>query len=297
MANKTYSPREAAIAVLKKAEELYKESSLAKGETGHEKGVHTAANFQVNRPGVSHAGISTRSVGINESKGGGQDWQGRNEARDRQKKVLNEMKAMPKPNLGKAEPTASPAPSPTPVPETVDYDPYTDPGIVNKAEHQPHPGPTSAVPGFQAAGQAQSEAHLKTPQGDAERQAGNAQRMKGHLKLAKFTGRMAAKRESMAKSDDKVAAAYGNTSLSPDSKREVRSIRNSAAGLKGASQTSEMKGVHPQASGAEKYKGQSPSGKHIRDQSPGYSSQNDVKPLHSKVLSEMKQMPKPKLPG
>ena len=72
---------------------------LDKGETGHEKGINSAANFQVNRPGVSHAGISARSVNINESKGGGQDWQGRNEAKDRQKKVLGEMKAMPKPKL------------------------------------------------------------------------------------------------------------------------------------------------------------------------------------------------------
>ena len=72
---------------------------IDKADTGHEKGINTAANFQVNRPGVSHAGISARSVNTNESKGGGQDWQGRNEAKDRQKKVLGEMKAMPKPKL------------------------------------------------------------------------------------------------------------------------------------------------------------------------------------------------------
>lgn len=227
MANKTYSPREAAIEVLKRAEELYKESSLAKAETGHEKGVHTAANFQVNRPGVSHAGISTRSVGINESKGGGQDWQGRNEAKDRQKKVLNEMKAMPKPNLGKAEPTASPSPSPAPASSTEEYDPYTDPGIVNKSEEKP---------------------------------------MKGSYKLAKFVGRMGAKR-GVAKGE-----------------------------------TGHEKGVHTSMS-QEMTPGMSQAGNKAR---PWNDSQGPIKgttvdkegsaQAHKQVLGEMKQI-KPKLPG
>jgi hypothetical protein len=102
MGDKKFTPAEAAMAVLNKAKELYKESTLAKAETGHEKGIHTAANFQVNRPGVSHAGVSARSAKINETKGAG-SWQNVNEAKNRQKKVLNEMQSMPKPNLGKSE--------------------------------------------------------------------------------------------------------------------------------------------------------------------------------------------------
>ena len=92
-----------------------------------------------------------------------------------------------------------------------------------------------------------------------------AQHEKGHLKLAKFMGRMEHKRGMKAKEMDKA-------------------------------ETGHEKGVHPQASGKDKYLGQSPSGKHVRDQSPGDSSQQDVKPLHQKVLGEMKNI-KPKLPG
>jgi hypothetical protein len=76
--------------------------AMEKLEKAAEKGVHVAANFQVNRPGVSHAGISTRAAKINKEKGA-MNWHNVNEARDRHKQVLSEMKEMPKPKLGKAE--------------------------------------------------------------------------------------------------------------------------------------------------------------------------------------------------
>lgn len=72
--------------------------AMGKAETGHEKGINTAANFQMNRPGVSHAGISARSAKINEAKGVSSH-QNVDEAKDRQKKVLAEMKSTPKPKL------------------------------------------------------------------------------------------------------------------------------------------------------------------------------------------------------
>jgi hypothetical protein len=70
-----------------------------------------------------------------------------------------------------------------------------------KAEHQAHPGPTSAIPAYGAAKQAESEAHLRSPEGDAQRKEQNSKMMKGHIKLAKFVGRMDAKKESMGKSE------------------------------------------------------------------------------------------------
>ena len=60
------------------------------------------------------------------------------------------------------------------------------------------------------------------------------------------------------------------------------------------------KGVHPIASGGQKYKGQSPSGKHLRgglgEKDYLKNAQEDVKPLHNKVIKELKSMPKPNLP-
>lgn len=50
------------------------------------------------------------------------------------------------------------------------------------AEHQPHPGPTSLIPSYGAAVQAEHEAKLKTPEGNAERMRGNAERMKKYGK-------------------------------------------------------------------------------------------------------------------
>jgi hypothetical protein len=65
-----------------------------------DKGVHVAANFQINRPGVSHAGVSTRAAKTNSAKGAA-SWLNVNEAKDRHKKVLEEMKQI-KPKLGKS---------------------------------------------------------------------------------------------------------------------------------------------------------------------------------------------------
>jgi hypothetical protein len=191
--SKIYTPREAAIAVLKKAEELYKASSLSKAEpigkfgdkdakrvTGHEKGV----NLPVGDGTKSSAGM-----GVHHAQPGKRNpEEGLSHAKAQHKHVLGQMQSMPKPNI---------------------------PEPMGKAEHQPHPGSTSAVPGYQAAAQAQSEAHLNTPQGDAERKVANAARMKGHLKLARFMGRMDAKK-GMAKGETGhekgVALAHGTDS-------------------------------------------------------------------------------------
>lgn len=85
-----------------------------------------------------------------------------------------------------------------------------------KAEHQPHPGATSLVPSYGATAQAQEEAHLKSPQGEAERHASNAARMKGHIKLAKFVGRMESKR-GMAKTETGHEKGVA-TKMNPNSK-------------------------------------------------------------------------------
>ena len=62
-------------------------------------------------------------------------------------KVLDELRSMPKPNLP-------------------------------KSEHQPHPGPKSAIPEYEAAHQAEKERKLKSPEGEKERQARNTEARK-----------------------------------------------------------------------------------------------------------------------
>jgi hypothetical protein len=60
-------------------------------------------------------------------------------------------------------------------------------GAMNKAEHQPHPGATPLVPSYNAARQRESEAHLKTPKGEAQRQAHNKKVVEG-MKKAEIHG-------------------------------------------------------------------------------------------------------------
>ena len=100
--------------------------------------------------------------------------------------------------------------------------------------------------------------------------------VKGHLKLAKFIGRMEHK----------------------------RSLKGAPAGMDKAEKTGHEKGVHtPSFSRYEKDKGQSEAGDKTRQVStrghaPGLKAKGmaSVKTAHKKVLGEMKAQPKPKLP-
>lgn len=73
---------------------------MAKAETGHEKGVHSG-NFSDNA-GHSDAGLSVRHAGNKELSGANRA-SGIASAKEDHKRVLGEMKSMPKPKLGKAE--------------------------------------------------------------------------------------------------------------------------------------------------------------------------------------------------
>ena len=221
---KKYTPKEAAIAILKKAEELYGASTLAKAETGQEKGVHTQNKTFAPNSGVSQAGgpqyrKQSYSADSKEAK------MANDASKDKHKEVLGEMKAMPKPNI----------------PE---------------------------------------------PMGKAEAP------MKGHMKLARFVGRMDAKKEQKAKEIDK----------SQDVSTEPSGYQRSVG-------VSQVSGVHTGGSGS-KAGGLARSGKsHIDHAKSGNASNSKVsaavgkdslnqsKDDHKQVLGQMKAMPKPKLPG
>jgi len=115
-----------------------------------EKGVHKP-HF-----GAAKRGTGTSEVGAFMAPGGASSktnaW-----AKDKHKEKLGELKNMPKPNLPKSE--------------------------MDKAEHQPHPGPSRSEhqKAYDAKQQSESEAKLKTPEGEAARQAHNAKLKKDDM--------------------------------------------------------------------------------------------------------------------
>lgn len=69
---------------------------LDKGETGHEKGVHTKGNITAGNPGTSHAGDKIAETSYLSPRGS----EGAvGQAKEQHKQVLGEMKQMPKPKL------------------------------------------------------------------------------------------------------------------------------------------------------------------------------------------------------
>lgn len=149
--DKKISAREAAQAVLKKAHELLSASKLAKNDfrDKHVKGVHIP---MMDGMGLSNAGNKARPW--SGEKSGSVDAQGAKEAH---KKVLNEIKTMPKPDLGKTE----------------EKDVTPADGV------QAQGAPAENYNGNPAPG--------ATPKNLGEN-------YKGHLKLAKWVGRMEQKR-------------------------------------------------------------------------------------------------------
>jgi hypothetical protein len=199
MPDKKYSPKEAAIAVLNLAAELYKSSYLAKAETGHEKGVHTQMGGVA---GLSQAG----------NKAG--PWHG-------------------------------------------SQGPIAGSGPVDKqgavAEHTRVIGEMKQI-----------KPNIPEPMGKTEAP------MKGHIKLAKFVGRMEAKR---GKPVDKAETGH------------EKGVHVSSDDLASKQQGISETGINARADAMRTH-----------GNSSGYAK-NKAVAGHKQVLDEMKAMPKPKLPG
>lgn len=114
---KKYTAQEAAIAVLKKAEEVLKKSGvLEKGHVGGIAGGAGRNKYQdqsekqkgINLPHAAHSALHTGDLGTSDAGDHAKDTYGGkrllvDSAKDKHKKVLGEMKTMPKPNLPKSE--------------------------------------------------------------------------------------------------------------------------------------------------------------------------------------------------
>jgi hypothetical protein len=211
MSDKKFTPAEAAIAVLKKAEEMYKNSNLAKGDWGKIHG-------KLKREGYSE------------------------ESAD---KIDGAIKA----KMGKSE----------------------------KPLEKKHVG-------FKA----DADLGEKVEQ-DVQQHEDPKHEMKGHIKLAKFMGRMEHKRSQKAKEMDKAeedpSKMSGKTGM-------VRGTTDSNLNQKGVNQT----GNNGRSGGM------SEAGNMVRNSShmmpkQAASAISDAKEQHRQTLGEMKAQPKPKLPG
>jgi hypothetical protein len=175
MSDKKYTPREAGQMVLAKAEELYKSSNLAKGDWAK---IHS----KLKREGYSEESADKIDGAIKAKMGKSEEAIANpDEKADAElgEEVEHAVEDHEKENAG-AESQEAGMKGHIKLAKFVGWMRHKKSQKakeMDKGENQPHPGATSAVPAYQAAGQAQAEAHLKTPEGNAERMQGNAQRM------------------------------------------------------------------------------------------------------------------------
>lgn len=261
---KKYTAQEAALAVLAKAQEVYKASELAKSgyRDAGVKGVH-GTDKAVTNQGTSRAGAQATSKGKPAAAMA--------EAVGHHKKVLSEIKAMPKPNLGKAEAGTFNARKES----------EAGMGAQMKAEGVNQTPPDGVRPNGTPPDNFNGN---PAPGAEPKNQGEN---YKGHIKLAKFVGRMDEKRKA------KPAAAPA--AIDKAETGHEKGVHTSSAGIGGLGSF-----VKPGTSKAgEKLR----EAQHSSDK-PGYAgtpnSRAEIfnaksKHEHKKVLSDIKAAPKPNL--
>ena len=271
---KKYTAKDVALAVLAKAQEVYKSSELSKGEISSLtntksklKGVHQSPDWQPEK-GKSYAGTSVRS-----SVGNGRHGligQGEiAEAKETHQEVLKEIKAAPKPNLGKDE--------------TFNQKKVSEAGMQSqmKAEGVDQTPPDGVKPDDQNAVPRNGDpAAGAEPKNQGSNYVGSVS--KGHIKLAKFVGAMAEKRKKAAPAAPAAAPAMG---------KAEGGINMPAKQLSSHTHDSEKRGNGSNLAGV------SEAGAAVRASKLGTSSPGHGKAVHKEVLSEIKAAPKPKLPG
>ena len=163
MSDKKYSPKEAAIMVLKKAEELYKASNLAKGDWAK---IHS----KLKREGYSEESADKIDGAIKAKLGKGE---------------------MKKDAMMGVSPQPTSSPTPTPTPQTINQQIGSPWG---KSEDPSNPDAKEDAELGEKVEQ-DVEQHEEENAGAEEKEAEQKEApMKGHLKLAKFIGAMEQKR-------------------------------------------------------------------------------------------------------
>jgi hypothetical protein len=243
MSEKKYSPKEAAIAVLNRAAELYKNSNLAKSED-LKKGDWKKIHDKLEREGYSKESADKIDGSIKAKLGKGE--------LKKDGQTLGAAIGFPG-----APPTA---PSPTPM---------------GKSDEMQKMGMSEENPDEKADADLGEKVEREVEQHE-EQNEDPKHEMKGHIKLAKFMGRMEHKRGQKAKEMDK-------------------------------GETGHERGVHTQA--GSRTPGMSEAGMYnkasktkagenrpaVLQNVEGYK--NKVKGAHEQVLDQIHQMSKPKLPG
>lgn len=220
MADKIYSPKEAALMVLAKAQELYKLSSLSKSED-LKKGEWNKIHAKLEKEGYS-------------------------------KKSADKIDGAIKAKMGKSE---------------LKKDEDMGGGMAMGMSEENPDEKADAKLGEEVEKEVENhEEHNEDPKHE----------MKGHIKLAKFMGRMEHKKSQKSKEMDKAETGYEkgvnvqNQQNRPGMSQAGNDVRHAASKKGGAMGTSSM-----------------PASEHIAD----------AKNQHKETLAQIHQMSKPKLPG
>jgi hypothetical protein len=237
MADKIYSPKEAALMVLAKAQELYKLSSLSKSEDlkkgyeGFEKVKESAAKSGASDPAAVAAAVGMKKYGKKAFE---------EHAHEGKKFKKDE-------DMGGGSAMAMSEENP---------DEKEDAELGEHVERE-------------------VEAH-------EEGNEDPKHEMKGHIKLAKFMGRMEHKKGEKAKSMEKAETGY------------EKGVNTAAKGLSSFTHDTERRGTS--ASAGSNLGGVSEAGQAVRNSKAGMASPNHGKNVHRETLAQIHQMSKPKLP-
>jgi hypothetical protein len=178
---------------------------------------------------------------------------------------------------------------------------------VQKADHQPHPGPSKSAHQkvFDAKNQSKEESKLKTPEGDKARQDENKARI---ASMKKDDKGVHAQAPGHIRGVSVMGAAVRNKNLKPSTVRaEAKFVTKQSAKMpkpnlpkseleKAAPSKKDIKGVHKPHFGANYESGTSEVGAHMAPGGASKETNSWAKEQHKEKLSELRGMKKPNLP-
>ena len=197
MPDKKYTPREAAIAVLKKAEELYKSSTLAKAESKHDRCVK---DVERNSPGVGNAHAVCVAEGVKPAK-----WGKSEKPLEKKYEGFKAVEESAK-ESGASDPAAVAAAA-----GRKKYGKEAFQNAAAKGKKMKKSDEEGNNPDEKADADLGEKVEREVEQHE-EQNEDPKHEMKGHIKLAKFMGRMEHKRGQKAKEMDKAETGMNRVS-------------------------------------------------------------------------------------
>ena len=239
---KIFTPREAALAVLAKAESLYKSSTLAKKYEGFKAVEESAAKSGASDPAAVAAAVGMKKYG--------------------KKNFENHAHEGKKFKKSDENPDAK-----------------EDADLGEKVEQDVH------------------EHEQQNPEAEAKEGEGQEPQMKGHMKLAKFMGRMDYKKGQKSKEMDKSEETRKGV-LNEDASK----MSGKTGTVRGTTESNQNQTGVNQTGNNGRSGGMSDAGNMVRNaqfSTPkgAAEAKQGAKSIHEKTLNQIHQMSKPKLPG